>query len=194
MVKVKTIFVATTFIFDVEKYKVQIDAYIVPEQKEAIRAWLKNVLARTPTYTGTARGTYVGVGRIVGRRVNNLGPKGRGKSKKFFKFRGKKYPTGFSKGKNYSSEKIHTPRKSGNKRIYTFTFDQRLPYVLWNEISPAGSFAGDPIPSSPGLPSNPPWGALKSALNAYSRYVNGKLFRGFPKVIDSMGRIRIRTR
>jgi hypothetical protein len=168
-----------------EKLINDIKSYSEKQQLIAIKRWLINVLRHTPTYTGTARGTYAPIGRIVGHSVRMGQIRGNiasAKRKKYVKWGGVKYPTGFAAGANYSQHRI-SKRSTKDKLFFYFNFDQRLPYVLWNEMHPT--------PPGFTLPSNPPWWALKSGNNSYRRYARGPMTRGFPKIASRLIRLRL---
>jgi hypothetical protein len=161
-------------------YKANLYKVAEEEHTEAVKAWLKKVLANTPTYTGTARGTYAPVGRTVGRTVRRGIVRGKTnpRRKKYFQYPkgGKKWPLGFSAGANYSDHEIKG-RISGGTLKFTFMFDQQLPYVMWNEVYPA--------PAWMTLPSNPPWLALTKANKTFARRINNN----FNKEVNKQGPI-----
>jgi hypothetical protein len=132
------------------------------EHRQAVRVWLRKVLENTPTYTGTARGTYKPLGRILNVAVRPGSIKQRAKQKLFITYRDKKFRTGFAEGANYSEYSMSIAG-SDKKITYTFTFTHKLPYILWNEMFSA--------PPGFTLPSNPPWFALKQAEEAFFEYV-----------------------
>jgi hypothetical protein len=152
-------------------YKAKIRKIMEDENKEAIKKWLKTVLSRTPTYTGTARGTYAPVGRLVGRLVRKGRIKGnieRAKQKKYFVYKGKVYPLGFAAGANYQDHQIKLIVRS-NTITTIFIFDQKLPYVLWNEIQPGPSWFNFQTP--------PPWKALEKGEISYDNHFRRVVFR-----------------
>jgi hypothetical protein len=149
---------------NIEVYIDQIKKVVEEEHEIAIKKWLKAVLARTPTYTGTARGTYAPVGRVVGYAVRKGKIKGnaeRARKKKYFVYNGKKYPLGFGAGAQYSEHVIRV-RKYKAAIIATFKFDQNLPYVLWNEMQPGPPWFLFRTP--------PPWWAVKAGNTAYTNH------------------------
>lgn len=158
-----------------KRYKREIELLIEKEQIEAIKKWLKSVLSRTPTYTGTARGTYVGVGRIVGKSVRRGKVKGRTdpKKKKFFVYRNRKFPLGFKEGDQYSDEDI-SKKISKNQMLFRFEFHQSLIYVLWNEISPGPVWFPFKTP--------PPWFARELARKSFRNYVNKNIRKKLLKI------------
>ena len=168
---------------DSKKYRRRLQDYMDEQHKIAVKRWLINVLKHTPTYTGTARGTYAPVGRAIGRAVRKGVARGNlagAAKKKHFKYQGRSWLLGFAAGANYSEHEIKS-RKYRDKLHYRFRFDQRLPYVLWNEVLPA--------PAWMKLPSNPPWHALEHAANAYVRY-SQRIARGFPFPEVKITRVR----
>lgn len=138
------------------------------QNRQAVRAWLAEVVKHIPGYTGTARGTLVPVGRLVGRIIQKfragdpLGDPERAKKKKFIHIGGRTLSAGFQFGAHYASATMGT-YLTGRKIINTFTFDNTLPYVARNDLS------GPP----PGfiMPSNPPWFSHNKAKRAWVRYV-----------------------
>lgn len=160
--------------FDSKKYVKEVRTYMKEQQILAIKRWLKTVLKHTPTYTGTARGTYAPIGRVVGHAVRKglvRGDRKQAAKKKYFKYGGISYPLGFAAGSNYQEHKI-TSRFQGGALTFKFTFDQRLPYVLWNEATPGPSWFHFKTP--------PPWHALERGNKSYYRYLE-KIRKNFPK-------------
>ena len=170
-----------TMTLKVKGYKFKDKEYIkaVEEAVEkefliAIKKWLLAVLRRTPTYTGTARGTYAPVGRLVGHTVRKGTIKGNAANaakKKHFTYGGESLPLGFSEGANYSEVSI-TKRKVGKRSVRIFSFDQFLPYVLWNEASPGPAWF--PFKTAP------PWLALKAGQDAFTRHMTKNLPQSLP--------------
>lgn len=151
-----------------KQYLRKVQKAVQEEHTKATKAWLIAVLQKIPTYTGTARGTYAPLGRIVGHSVS-VGLR-RGKTdpnkKKYFIYPkgGRRWPLGFAAGANYSEEKITFRQQGLDVYRARFEFDQMLPYVLWNEVRSPPSFMK--------LPSNPPWRAHEAGEKAFIRYVN----------------------
>lgn len=148
---------------DIKKYKNQIKQIMQEENKEAVIKWLKSVLKKTPTYTGTARGTYAPIGRVVGYAVRKgrVGGRTDPNKKKYFTYNGKRYRLGFAAGASYQEHKFQT-RVYRDKITSLFVFDQKLPYVVWNEIYPA--------PRWMNLVRATPWHALKAGSISYQNH------------------------
>lgn len=156
---------------DYKLYKSKIRQIMEDENNEAVKKWLKKVLSRTPTYTGTARGTYAPVGRLVGRAVRKGHIKGdatRAARKKFFVYKGRKYPLGFAAGAQYQDHEIKTIVRQ-HSITSIFRFDQFLLYVLWNEIQPGPSWFHFQTP--------PPWKALEKAAISYNNHFRRHTFK-----------------
>jgi hypothetical protein len=149
-------------------------------QIEAIKVWLKTALSKVPTYTGTARGTFKPVGRIVGKQIRRGQVRGRSdpRKKKSTTWGGITYSTtGPPAGEQYGDASI-SKRKYRDGITLAFSFSQSLPYALWNEATP-----GPPgfIYASPH-----PWHALSAAKEAYEKFLNKNLkapeYKKFRKV------------
>lgn len=163
---VKISYKATSAKFNFEKYKQSIDNYVSDKQIQAIKEWVKGAVSETPTYTGTARGTYVPLGRIVRATVRKgiiKGNAARASRKKEFRYKGKTWPLGFEQGADYAEHKIYKRRVKQNIFFY-FTFDHKLPYVIWNNTRKAPGWLHliDPTP----------WKALMVAEAAYKKVIN----------------------
>ena len=97
---------------------------VVNENPQIYSSFSYSVLRKTPTYTGTARGTYKPIGRVVDYAVR------RGKSsattdyrkKKYFVYNGKKYRLGFGEGARYQEHKFQT-RAYKDRVISLFVFE-----------------------------------------------------------------------
>jgi hypothetical protein len=165
---------------NLKAYKAKIKKIMKEENEEAVKKWLKKVLSLTPTYTGTARGTYAPVGKTVGRIVRKGKVKGnaeRARRKKHFVTKsGRRYLLGFRAGARYQDHKIRNIVRT-NSITAIFVFDQSLPYVLWNEVSPAGSNSDDPIPATQVIPSVPPWKALEKAAISFNNHFRRVTFK-----------------
>lgn len=155
---------------DMSKYRSQIKMIMEKENKNAVRKWLKSVLRKTPTYTGTARGTYAPIGRVVGyavRRGQSTATSNPSK-KKYFIYNGKKYKLGFGAGAQYQEHKFQT-RAYKDKVTSLFVFDQKLPYVLWNEKYPAPVWMNLIRPT--------PWFALKAGRVSYENHFRRHVYK-----------------
>ena len=148
--------------------KTRLDA----EHRNSIRVWLRALLTKIPTYTGTVRGSYKPLGRLL-RVAVPIGPISKAASmKKFFKYKGKSYPLGVAEGSRYSDFNFEENTTSDGI-LYKFTFNNTLLYALWNELYPA--------PEWMTLPSNPPWDALIKGDSARKNYMDTKVQKRLPK-------------
>ena len=156
-----------------------LQARLEAKQRQAIRVWLRAVLKKTPTYTGTAYGTYAPLARVIGKVAIQPGTVSLAASEKIrrgTKIGGKTYKLGADTAGQYSTYEItHTYAKF--KMSYVFEFENTLPYVLWNNVQPAPSWLH--------LKSKPPWKALEAGAIAFEKYTLTEL----PKVIGELGNI-----
>lgn len=151
------------------------------QNRQAARAWLREALTNIPTYTGTARGTFKPLGRALRVSVPKFGPKGaqgnlaNAAKKKYFQYPkgGRKYKLGFNEGAQYSKYRFKTYKTKTSIQI-SFTFNNQLLYLLWNDIYPAPNWIT--------LPSNPPWEALDYASIAWEDYIKNVLPGKLPKL------------
>lgn len=138
-----------------------VDEFFQRQLRNAARAWLRAVILKIPRYTGTARGTFRPLGRYLkvavgpGIKYGYTTPNRTSK-----RIQGKVYQLGPVAGEQYSS--FSFSRDANGE--YVFTFDQNLPYVIWNDIYPAPAWIT--------LPSNPPWFALEAGREAFNKYVS----------------------
>ncbi len=155
--------------------------------KQAIEAWLRTVLKETPVYTGTVRGTFKPVGRIIGKAISSIGPVNkRAASKTHFIYPkgGKKVPLGFSKGESYAdAERLE--KDLGNSLEYTFIFARDLLYAAWNEIQPAPSWLRLVRPT--------PWHALDKAATSWDIFVRNDIFKVLPPLTHGLTIVKIRA-
>ncbi len=173
---IKFKFLITIPKLDTKKYIKAIDKYVEAQQLIAIKRWLLSVLKNTPTYTGTARGTYAPIGRVVKHTVRR-GRKGGSsdhRTKKKFTYKGKAWPTGLKAGENYS-EFFITKKITNTSTRHRFEFHQNLPYAVWNQMMTGPAWFK--------FDRDPPWNAHKSGETAFRRYVNGPLKKNFPRKI-----------
>lgn len=155
--------------FNAKRYNAAVLKQLSIEQKRAVTAWVKAVAHSIPVYTGTALGTIAPVGKTVG---YILVPLGRNTTKKFFYYKGKKYPLGFGMGKTYQEHSLDM-ELVGNKATYIFRFSEKLPYVVWNTMYPA--------PVSINLTHSTPWHALQKGIAAYVQYAKTEIPKNLPK-------------
>jgi len=154
-------------------------ARLEAKQREAIRAWIRAVIAKTPSYTGTARGTFKPLARVLGKvsvQPGGLSSRAKAKIARGTDIDGQHYQLGFGAGGQYSDfsieQEISTFRMS-----FVFIFDSSLPYALWNNIQPAPSWMHLRQPT--------PWGALRAGAVAFEQYV----MREVPKVMGDFGNL-----
>lgn len=121
-------------------------------QREAARAWLRAVLEHVPTWTGTARGTYLSLGSVLRVAVPikpivtrpNRGPIF-GTVKSYFDF-------------------------SAEGLVYRFSFTQNLEYYLMDELNIV-----------PNIPSTP-WFSFSYGENAWMIEVKNRLHTDLPQI------------
>jgi len=156
-----------------------LQARLEAKQREAIRAWLRAVMEKTPTYTGTAYGTFVPLARVLGKvaiQPGTVSLAARDKIRRGTTIQGKRYKLGAETAGQYSTYEItHTYAKF--RMSYVFEFENTLPYVLWNNVQPAPSWLH--------LKSKPPWKALEAGATAFESYIQKEL----PKVIGELGNV-----
>lgn len=167
---------------DMELFSKTLKKKLSIEHRQSVRVWLRKVLEETPVYTGTVKGTFQPVGRLVGRtiaRVSNT----TGKSQ--FKYKGKKVPLGFEEGANYATSQMRE-KDLGFAREYSFTFTRDLLYAMWNEMQPAPSWLNLRRPT--------PWQAILKANEAWGKYVKTQIFRNLPRIGLSIKVTKIKVR
>jgi len=134
--------------------------------RQATRAWLRAVLAKVPEYSGTARGTFKPLGRVLRVAV----PQGwMPYNRKYERLRQYKLKKGtvtiqgktFKVGPGPNDYADFYFDYSGPE--YKFIFTQNLPYAFWNDIYPAPNWIK--------LPSIPPWHALAAGQAAFHNYL-----------------------
>lgn len=121
-------------------------------QREAARAWLRAVLEHVPTWTGTARGTYLSLGSVLHVAVPitpkvqraNRGPLF-GVVKSYFDF-------------------------SAEGLVYRFSFTQNLEYYLMDELNIV-----------PNIPSTP-WHSFSFGYEAWKAEVKTRLLKDMPQL------------
>jgi len=152
-------------------------ARLEAKQREAIRAWIRAVIAKTPSYTGTVRGTFKPLARVLGKvsvQPGSLSKNARAKLARGTVIDGQHYQLGFGTGGKYSDFSI-TQKANTFRMSFIFTFESSLPYALWNNIQPAPSWMHLRQPA--------PWHALRAGAIAFESYVN----REVPKVMGDVG-------
>lgn len=161
--------------FEIKGFNAALRAALDKQQREAVKAWLVAVLEEIPTYTGTARGTFAPIGRMVNLTVGKTGilgdPSGAA-SKKVFKHKGRVIQLGFEEGAELGKDFKLTQEATGKILIYKFEFNHNLPYLIWNNMFPAPEWIH--------LPSNPPWKALEKGRDAFIEYVTTILLTKVP--------------
>jgi len=142
--------------------------------RQAVRVWLKTILENIPTYTGTARGTFRPLGRVLNIAVQKTKVLGKTdpSKKKWIYVKGRKWRAGIDYGESYGGYSLWWQQEA-TRIIYGFSFTSDLPYLLWNEVYPA--------PVNFVLPSNPPWRAFRKAALAFLKYVKIEVPKQLPK-------------
>jgi len=140
------------------------------QHRQAVRAWLREVISRVPVYTGTSKGTFKPLGRYL-RVAVPVSPVNT--TKKFFYYRGKKYPLGLSAAENYFMFQF-VSRRTLFTYSYTFNYDITLPYLVWNDIQPGPSWFPFKTP--------PPYHATDAGEEAYSKYLSEVAPTRLPKI------------
>ena len=117
--------------------------FFAAQFRNALRAWVKEILLKTPDYTGTYRGTIIPVGKALkGGGWYAPGPiysydkeaRSRHKAVGYKVIRG--YGTfrlGEAAGATYAHFNIDTTIPG----YYVFTYSTNLPWAIWNEMYPA---------------------------------------------------------
>jgi hypothetical protein len=154
-------------------------ARLEAKQRQAIRAWLRAVIAKTPSYTGTVRGTFKPLARVLGQISVQPGSVSKGAKAKIArgtKIDGQHYQLGFGAGGQYSDYSIEQ-EVSTFRLSFIFIFDSSLPYALWNNIQPAPSWIH--------LKEQTPWHALRAGALAFEQYVQKEV----PIVMGDFGNL-----
>jgi len=156
----------------------------------AIAEWLRAVLKEIPVFTGTAKGTFAPLARIVNRYIpdkvkcdfvpNNTW-------KKVFKHSGTSYALGFNQGANYSKFLLNIgvtslPGGVGGDRSFNFMFDEQLPYVLWNDLSPGPAYLTHPTP----------WNAFYAGRDAFNIHIS-RIRSSIPQLHNYLTSVVLRT-
>ena len=141
--------------------------------KEAVREWVKAVIAKIPVYTGTARGTYAVAGRKVNLAVAAMS-KNTSKTKFIYPKGGTSYPLGWkvALGGAYSKATLDSRYAEMGEYEYIFKFEEWLPYVVWNNMRTAPEWLH--------LIHQTPWTALEAGAAAYRRYALSVLPKRLP--------------
>lgn len=128
-----------TFNVALGNFTKQLDQQLMTELRAASAEWVKAVLQTIPVYTGSARGTFAPISRVLKHwGVNNptVGPVDAAAAKKIkrgFYYKNKRYILGYTAAgihSNYSFNMITRP----GQRVMKFNFTNNLPYVLWNTM------------------------------------------------------------
>ena len=164
----------------------KLEAVLIREQKNAIEAWARAVIAKIPVYTGTVHGSFAPVNRVMNKtvfkKVSPVNSQARSKVSRGTNIQGSHYQLGFTAGRQYSmSDAYH--RVSTFSQTYIFEFINDLPYVLWNEIQPAPSWLH--------LKSSPPWHALAAGLAAFTKYAREEIPRAIVRECSPVKLVRV---
>ena len=120
---------------------------------EAIRAWLRAMIAAIPAWEGTALGGLRPIGRFVKVAVP-ISPRGPGRQT--HKIYGTTYQLGPAAGEQYTDYNIQMQFPN-----FMFEFYESLPYVIWNNF-------GQPLPEV----KSAPWFAFQKAEAAFQNKIN----------------------
>lgn len=179
---IKSTAIFRTPFLDPKRFTSKIEGDLNKEMKNAIEAWLKAVLIKVPVYTGTSKGTFAPVGRVIGKAVKAISPVNKAaSSKKFFKYRGRKFPLGFNAGRDYGSASL-TREVLGKIITFTFTFANTLPYTVWNEQFPGPDWFS--------FRTEPPWNALIAGKEAFVNHVKKEMFH-LASTLDATVQIKV---
>lgn len=159
----------STITIDIGRFKTSLVKQCEVQNRQAVRAWLRETLKFIPTYTGTARGTFKPLGRTLRVAVPKIGQAGfpgnkkrAAKKKTIWYGPGRTFTAGFEAGGQYAQYDLKV-RQSGLKITCTFNFTNNLPYVAYNDINGA--------PPNFILPSNPPWQSHDAGAKAWKQYI-----------------------
>lgn len=174
---------------ELEKYIKAVNAYMEQQQLEAVKRWVKAVVRKTPTYTGTSRGTLWRLGNRVAYNVTKgaiLGNAQNAKNKKYFTYQGNKVRLGFREGAQHSNFEIKRTR-SGSNFFYHFSFeiDDQLLYPDWNDERAAPKWLN--------LKTKTPWEAYAAGEKAYDNY-SKIIVKSFPDYKKYEGTRELRSK
>ena len=140
------------------------------QHRQAVREWLRAVIAKVPVYTGTAKGTFKPLGRYL-RVAVPVSPINT--SKKYFYYKGKKYRLGLTAAEEYLTFSFKS-RRTPFTYSYNFDYDIKLPYLVWNDIQPGPSWFPFKTP--------PPYYATNAGEAAYNKYLSEIAPTRLPKI------------
>jgi hypothetical protein len=168
------------------EYLAELDAVLEVELKRAVGEWLRTILSIVPVYTGTTKGTFGMVGRIVSKYTQGInfqspGPNTTGKKYFVYPKNGKKWPLGYAQGLSYSGPPSFTKHGSAGNRLYLFEFSNYLPYQSWNDMLPGPSWINFKVA--------PPWRHLQKGALAFKKYAE-TIPKRFPELAQFI-RIRV---
>jgi len=161
---------------DVVNFTKTLKAELEIQQRQAIRAWGRAVVAKIPFYTGTSRGVFKPVAKTVGRLgipKKALSKRARAKIASGTTIQGKHYSLGFEAGGQYSEHNVEQ-KYTHYKLSYVFEFEWDLIYAIWNDIQPAPTWMHLKTPT--------PWGALVAGEKAWLSYVQNDLPKRLPNI------------
>lgn len=164
---------ATIVTFGKKKVSETFLKFLEKEMRLAARAWLRAVLLNIPKYTGTTRGTFKPLGRVLRVSLNTFaGPSGGSKERAKAKLRrgfttvnGITVPLGEAAGAAFAEHKLG--RVGFNKVVFEYT--NLLPWFAINEFTSG--------PPNFRFATPPPWQATKAGDAAFLDYVNNIMFK-----------------
>jgi len=140
--------------FNINGFRADINKLGEQELKEATREWLREVIKAIPSWTGTARGTLVPLGRFLKVSVPNSARISNRKSKKI---QGTTFQLGRAAGAQYGQDFDFT--QSGFRFQFNYTIN--LPYIWWNSF-------GSPVKN---LRNPTPWSAIQNGTRAFGAHI-----------------------
>jgi hypothetical protein len=156
---------------DIKDFTKRLKRKLDVEHRSAVRAWLVAALSKIPTYTGTTRGLFKPIGRMVN-YVFSISPKS-GHDKYFFIYPkgGIRYPLGVNEADRYTKSDMDKRETPGQIEYY-FIFENELLYAVWNETRSAPGWLN--------LKSTTPWNALVRGAEAFEEYVTTEIPKHLP--------------
>ncbi len=97
-------------VIEISHFTRQLEAVLMREQKNAITAWAKAVVAKIPVYTGTAHGVFAPINRTIRKTIfekpTGLKAMARMKIRRGTRIQGTHYDLGFTAGRQYSDHDV----------------------------------------------------------------------------------------
>lgn len=163
---------------DLPKATKRIEDSLESHHRQAIKAWLKEVLENIPTYTGTARGVFITLAKSIGaasvKRVNPRMPPSdpaAAAKKKWIVGNGRRIKTGFG-----AVSGVHSISKNntGTRLEFEFRHSADLFYLLWNDVAQAEIDLFYPTP----------WMSHAFAASIYEDYIKTQAPKSLAAVKD----------